>query len=238
MERIEALIHKLKEQYGQQADPSRLLGTVELLRFELSRLQQNSQPGLGTAKVAVQLPASPVTIASAAVPAAYEKYMPAGDKPVTVQVQAVQKEEPEPQRAGQPVPGNTQAEILFDPMNEIPTFSHQPTRNELNDQANTAVSSLNDQLAERKTELMEVLKEAPVKDLRKAIGINDRFLFISELFRGDEAIYERSIKTINNFSIYAEAEFWISRELKTKLGWVADSEAVQHFDQLVKRRFS
>ena len=85
---------------------------------------------------------------------------------------------------------------------------------------------------------MEVLKETPVKDLRKAIGINDRFLFIHELFRGDENMYERSIKTINNFHIHAEAEYWISWELKLKLGWDGASTAVQHFDQLVKRRFS
>ena len=86
--------------------------------------------------------------------------------------------------------------------------------------------------------LMEVLKETPVKDLRKAVGINDRFLFINELFRGDESMYERSIKTINSFNIYPEAEYWINRELKVKLGWNSDSIAVQHFYQLVKRRFS
>ncbi|MCR6719042.1 MAG: hypothetical protein NVV59_01870 [Chitinophagaceae bacterium] len=82
------------------------------------------------------------------------------------------------------------------------------------------------------------MKETPIKDLRKAIGINDRFLYINELFRGDEAMYERSIKTINGFNIYAEAEYWIIRELKTKLGWNLDHPAVLQFDQLVKRRFS
>ena len=45
-----------------------------------------------------------------------------------------------------------------------------------------------------KKELGSILKESPVKDLRKAIGINDRFVFINELFRGDEDMYERSIK--------------------------------------------
>ena len=48
------------------------------------------------------------------------------------------------------------------------------------------------------------------------------FLFINDLFRGDEAMYERSIKTINSFNIYPEAEYWISRELKVKLGWNND----------------
>jgi hypothetical protein len=51
-------------------------------------------------------------------------------------------------------------------------------------------------------------------------------------------MYERSIKTINGFNIYGEAEFWIKRELKLKIGWPEDSEVVQLFDQLVKRRFS
>lgn len=51
-------------------------------------------------------------------------------------------------------------------------------------------------------------------------------------------MYERSIKTIDNFQAYAEAEYWIRRELKTKLGWLPDDPAVQQFDQLVKKRFS
>jgi len=99
---------------------------------------------------------------------------------------------------------------------------------------------LNDKLksATPQMEIGHTLKEGPVKDLRRAIGINDRYLFIKELFRGDEIMYERSIKTINGFNIYGEAEFWIKRELKLKLAWRDDSEAVQIFDQLIKRRFS
>jgi hypothetical protein len=74
--------------------------------------------------------------------------------------------------------------------------------------------------------------------LRKGVGINDRFVFVRELFRGDDAMYERSIKTINNFTIFPEAEYWIARELKHKLGWDDKNETVKHFYQLVRRRFS
>lgn len=97
--------------------------------------------------------------------------------------------------------------------------------------------SLNEILKEDKEELSDTLQNSPIKDLKKAIGINDRFLFINELFQGDETSFERSIKTINGFSIYPEAEFWIRRELKTKLGWDLQSESVKQFDALVKRRF-
>jgi hypothetical protein len=58
------------------------------------------------------------------------------------------------------------------------------------------------------------------------------------LFRGDEPMYERSIKTINSFNIYPEAEYWMNRELKIKLGWDDTKEIVKHFYQLVKRRFA
>ncbi len=237
MERIEALINKLKEQFGQQADPSLLLGTVQLLQFELTKLKSNGQQSLGTAKVAVMLPVANVIGAAAS----FDKYAP---KPVEVPVAREIIEVKEVKEillvddgAVSVVQKNGQLDMVFDPMTEIPTLSHQPKEKEVND-TNEHGESLNDKLKQGKTELIEVLKETPIKDLRKAVGINDRFLFINELFRGDENMYERSIKTINSFNIYAEAEYWISRELKLKLGWNNELLSVQHFDQLVKRRFS
>ena len=101
-----------------------------------------------------------------------------------------------------------------------------------------ASPSLNDVLKPSGTELSDSLKDAPLKDLKKGIGINDRFLYINELFRGDETMYERSIKTINAFAIYPEAEYWIKRELKLKLAWDDKNAVVAAFDQLVRRRFS
>lgn len=98
--------------------------------------------------------------------------------------------------------------------------------------------SLNDRLKVNNTEIGTKIKDTPIKDLKKAVGLNDRFTFIQELFRGDEIMYERSIKTINSFSVLPEAEYWIQRELKVKIGWNDESETVKQFDQLVKRRFA
>lgn len=232
MERIEALISKLNEQFQQNADPALLLGTVQLIQFELTKLRSNAQQSLGTAKVAVVLPISNVV----GIAAGYEKYAP---KVVEKAVQEVKETILVDKGTLSVVQRNGQLDMVFDPMTEIPTLSHQPKHSgkEVND-ATAQPESLNDKLRQGKTELVEILKETPVKDLRKAVGINDRFLFINDLFRGDETMYERSIKTINSFNIYAEAEYWINRELKTKLGWSNDHPSVQHFDQLVKRRFS
>jgi len=127
----------------------------------------------------------------------------------------------------------------FDPLADIPTLAHQqkPPR-ELNDVIGNNGSSLNDKLRSDRLELKAALNDTPVRDLKKAIGVNDRFVFISQLFRGDEVMYERSLKTINGFRILPEAEYWMERELKVKLGWDETREATKHFYQLVKRRFS
>lgn len=226
MERIEVLIAKLNEQYQQKASSEQMLVTLQLLQNELTRQQQTNKT-LGTSKVSVVMP-SVMKIDAAT----YEKYAPkAVEKPTVQEVKEkvlVQKE------SVSIVQENGQLDMVFDPLTEIPTLSHQLKDKRGDDQG----ESLNDKLKQGKAELVEVLKETPIKDLRKAIGINDRFLFINDLFRGDEAMYERSIKTINSFNIYPEAEYWISRELKVKLGWNNELPAVLQFDQLVKRRFS
>lgn len=138
-------------------------------------------------------------------------------------------------------PGNFYSRFM---PHDIPTLpkrepqQEQPKElHELKDDGNSEELSLNDRLKEIRKETGDDLDKEPVKDLRKAIGINDRYLFINELFRGDEAMYERSIKTINSFNILAEADYWIQRELKVKLGW-PESEATKQFDALVRRRFA
>ncbi len=83
---------------------------------------------------------------------------------------------------------------------------------ELNEMIGLNESSLNDKLKESVIEIGHKLTDSPIRDLRKAIGINDRYVFINELFRGDEVMYERSLKTINSFRMFPEAEYWIERE--------------------------
>ena len=56
MERIQILISKLKELAEQNASPSQMLVTVQMLQNELYQLQVNGNYTLGTSKVAVMLP--------------------------------------------------------------------------------------------------------------------------------------------------------------------------------------
>lgn len=135
------------------------------------------------------------------------------------------------------------AKINFNEMLEsLPTYAAQPNATkqvfELNDViVDENEESLNDVFSNPVLEVAQTIKETPVKDLRKAIGVNDKYLFINELFKGDEAMYEKCLKTINSFAVYPEAETWIRRELLVKMGWDEKASSAKQFYQIVMRRF-
>ena len=240
MERLQQLIGKLNEQFEQKADPTQLLVTTQLIEKELLRLTSATAQVYSTSKVAVVMPNNGRSYSNSTIEAVDEVEIPE-EKPVYVEAKAekpVFEEVWAPKPETQHAKPETQQAWPFDPLREIPTLSHQATVKELNDVIASGEYSLNDKLKENVKEVAHLLTDAPVRDLRRAIGINDRFVFISELFRGDEVMYERSIKTINGFRIFPEAEYWNERELKVKLGWDETKDCTRHFYQMVKRRFS
>jgi hypothetical protein len=225
MESLQFLIGKLKEQFEQKAPPMAMLATVKQMEAELAALSSPSKSAVKSTKVAVVMPSSLKYIASR------EEIVEV--EPAETEMRIVEKEE-----VTHPTKKSGSRDWILDPLQEIPTLSHQQGVKEINDVMGSNGSSLNDKLKGDVVELAAALKEAPVRELKKAIGVNDRYVFINELFRGDEPMYERSIKTINNFRILPEAEYWMERELKIKLGWDDSREITRHFYQLVRRRFS
>lgn len=253
MERVETLIKKLQDQLAQNATADQLLLTAQMLQSELVHLQQNSNAPAHTDVVAVTVSN---IISTPPAKEVREAVAPAVADERTVEILQVDEAEIEAEleeikknaEVRQQISVHNKPHIVFETDEDIPTLSHQAqTRQEpeaetvskeVNEIAASAQASVNEKLKQSRIDLGETLIETPIKDLRKAIGVNDRYLFINELFRGDEAAYERSIKTINSFSIFAEAEYWIQRELKVKNGWDGDNQMVAQFYQLVKRRFS
>jgi hypothetical protein len=241
MDRVETLYKKLQEQFSQKASVDQLLLTVQMLQSELLHVKATRQDISSAPAIAIHMPGN------------YDSAPAPESKPEEKIIQVLQVDEAELEAELEEIKRNVKTReqissqnkpaLLFDPVEDIPTLAHQEsTRDKQKRELHEAIAgersaSLNDKLKQANLELSDTLQDIPVKDLKKAVGINDRFLFIKELFRGDEVMYERSIKTINSFSIYPEAEYWIKRELKLKLAWDESNPAVKQFDQLIRRRF-
>jgi hypothetical protein len=244
MERVGTLIYKLKDLFDQGANSEQLMAAAQML---LAELETANPPLLAPEKpgkmgVSVVMPrgeraTKPEQLIQAKLALDIPDYILEDASLVTpINTQTVA-----PSKG--PVISEMNSGWLFDTSTEIPTLALQSKKNEF-EEINQLMKSihsmpvLNEKLRANQIEIGSLLNNGPIKELKKGIGINDRFLFVQELFRGDETMYERSIKTIDGFAIYPEAQFWIQRELKLKIGWNEDSATVKHFDQLVKRRFS
>jgi hypothetical protein len=99
--------------------------------------------------------------------------------------------------------------------------------------------SLHEQLIATNQErsLADRFKNAPISDLRSAIGLNERANFIRDLFQGDREAYFRTLEQLNAAHDYQEAVVYLENRVKEAYGWNEQHETVQAFMELVYRRF-
>ncbi len=120
---------------------------------------------------------------------------------------------------------------------EVPVEDKNQTN--LIDEISTAPVSLNDKLAANQSgdNLAKKLSMQPIADLKTAIGINQKFLFMNDLFKGEHDDFHKAIDNINNMDSINDAQAYISDSLMSKYDWDMDSVSVQNFLGLVERRF-
>lgn len=97
--------------------------------------------------------------------------------------------------------------------------------------------SLNDLLSAREDiSLGAKFQNARVKDLSKAISINDKFLFIRELFRNKGEEFSKSIQQLNACNTIDEA-FDLMETMKKYYAWDTTAQAYLKLCDLVRRKF-
>jgi len=99
-------------------------------------------------------------------------------------------------------------------------------------------SSVNDYLSLNKPEstIGDKMKQNRVADLKAAIDINHKFLFIRDLFEGNSTEYNETIEQINNAGSLEEA-FKILGEKKEKYNWDQKESTFRIFNDLIHRKF-
>lgn len=80
------------------------------------------------------------------------------------------------------------------------------------------------------------LQHQPIGDLREAIGVNDKFLFVNDLFFGSMEKYNKSINQLNEFKTYYGARTYFL-EMKIDLQWDTKTEAYKKLELLIMRKF-
>lgn len=135
-----------------------------------------------------------------------------------------------------------QMDVKFDvlPPAKDKTFEnfHQPVfGNTLNLFEETSPASLGESLA--RADDMSIagrIQRKKIDDLRAAIGINEKFLFINELFGGNLNQYNNAISELNNFKSLSGVRTYLI-ELGVQYQWQPHSEALNKLNDLIDRKF-
>ncbi len=86
----------------------------------------------------------------------------------------------------------------------------------------------------QKMDMQTKLQNKPIHDLTKAIGINDKFLFIKELFNNNSELYNQTISHLNQLTDLNDAIIYLQENFE----WDATNEVAINFIDLVRRKFS
>lgn len=76
-----------------------------------------------------------------------------------------------------------------------------------------------------------------VGSLKSAIGINDKFLLVNELFGGSMEKYNKSIENLDDLMTQQGAMIYLN-ELKVELQWNSNNVAYKKLTELIQRKFN
>jgi len=92
--------------------------------------------------------------------------------------------------------------------------------------------SVNELLAGDSNNLEYKISNSPVKSIQSAIGINDRYQYIRELFEGNADSFSKAVTDLDNLNNIQEAVSYLQKNYKWK-----KTETSLKFVNLIKRRF-
>lgn len=85
--------------------------------------------------------------------------------------------------------------------------------------------------------LAEKLSQTKIDDLTVAIGLNQKFRFIKELFKGDSSAYNEAVKALNQCDNLEEAQHQVKNELMKSYEWDEEDQVTMTFLNLIERRY-
>ena len=77
-----------------------------------------------------------------------------------------------------------------------------------------------------------------ISDLKKAITLNEKLLYIKDLFNGYSLAYSEAIEILNRFTSLNEADLFLKKNYVVKNNWDGKPETTAKFYALLQRRYA
>ncbi|AWV97888.1 hypothetical protein [Arcticibacterium luteifluviistationis] len=159
---------------------------------------------------------------------------PTQEKPeIAAQVRQVVEPTPIPT----PSPVTVQRVETVAPPQTIKTAKKEPMS--LNDRLLNGNKTLNDSKESAKVaNLLDSHSKSKINSLKSGVSLNQRFLFINNLFASNQDNYNRSMETLDACGSLTEAMNYTNHELAIKYQWDSNSAEAEEFYALIERKFN
>jgi len=77
-----------------------------------------------------------------------------------------------------------------------------------------------------------------ILDLKAAISLNDKLLFIKDLFNGYSLAYSEALELLNRYDNYAEADAFLQTNYALKNSWAEKPQTVEKFYSLLRKKYN
>ena len=99
--------------------------------------------------------------------------------------------------------------------------------------------TLNDQFQKGEhSTLADLHAKQKITDIKKHISINQRFMFVNDLFGGSTAEFNQAVESLEKLDNYDTAMQFLIQNYQGKHQWDMDSEEVNEFIQILHKRYS
>ena len=132
-----------------------------------------------------------------------------------------------------------------EPVKEIPpveakkeTPAKETKKEAITEEPLTINQMMSAKLHKTSAKVAEHLHVQPVADLKQAITLNDKLLYIKDLFNGYNLAYSEAIDILNRFSTFEEADDFLKTNYAVKNHWGTKQATVDKFYELLARRYA
>lgn len=119
---------------------------------------------------------------------------------------------------------------------EKPADKTEETKDEI--EVITRNQQISAQLGDKTLSKTDQLGIKPISDIKLAITLNDKLLYVKDLFNGYNLAYSEAIEILNRFNTFEEAQRFLRANYVTKNNWESKQATADKFYALLRRRYA
>ncbi|MDR3694385.1 hypothetical protein [Mucilaginibacter sp.] len=164
------------------------------------------------------------------------------DEDESLEIEAEPVKEPKKRKFISPFAEKTADEEAVAEIGDEKQFEIKPEPSEVSQHAGDEILTINQkmssQLGEKGIAHAEQLSIKPISDIKLAITLNDKLLYVKDLFNGYNLAYSEAIEILNRFNTFEEATRFLKTNYVSKNNWESKPATTEKFYALLKRRYA